>query len=36
MPGEKVVVIGMARVRPGMPVNPVEELSATAPETARR
>jgi len=36
MPGEKVVVNGMARVRPGMPVNPVEEPAATAPETASR
>jgi RND family efflux transporter MFP subunit len=36
MPGEKVVVNGMARVRPGMTVNPVEELAATAPETASR
>jgi RND family efflux transporter MFP subunit len=35
-PGEKVVVNGMARVRPGMPVNPVEEPAATAPETASR
>jgi RND family efflux transporter MFP subunit len=35
-PGEKVVVNGMARVRPGMPVNPVEELAGTAPETASR
>jgi len=35
-PGEKVVVNGMARVRPGMPVNPVEKLAATAPETASR
>jgi RND family efflux transporter MFP subunit len=36
MAGEKVVVNGMARVRPGMPVNPVEEPAATAPETASR
>ena len=36
MPGEKVVVNGMARVRPGMPVNPVDEPAATAPETASR
>jgi len=35
-PGEKIVVNGMARVRPGMPVNPVDEPAATAPETASR
>ena len=35
-PGEKVVVNGMARVRPGMPANPVDEPAGTAPETASR
>jgi len=34
--GEKVVVNGMARVRPGMPVTPVDETPAAAPETALR
>jgi RND family efflux transporter MFP subunit len=34
--GEKVVVNGMARVRPGMPVTPVEETVGAAPETALR
>jgi RND family efflux transporter MFP subunit len=34
--GEKVVVNGMARVRPGMPVTPVDETTAAAPETALR
>jgi hypothetical protein len=36
MSGEKVVVNGMARVRPGMPVSPVDEPAATQPETASR
>jgi multidrug efflux pump subunit AcrA (membrane-fusion protein) len=34
--GEKVVVNGMARVRPGMPVVPEDESAVTPPETASR
>jgi RND family efflux transporter MFP subunit len=34
--GEKVVVNGMARVRPGMAVTPVDELPGASPETASR
>jgi len=36
LPGEKVVVNGMARVRPGMPVNPVDDTPGAVPETASR
>jgi len=29
--GEKIVVNGLARVRPGMPVTPQDEVANTAP-----
>jgi multidrug efflux system membrane fusion protein len=35
-PGEKIVVNGLQRVRPGMPVTPQEGPAAPTPEVARR